>query len=551
MAISEGLFKGQDQSEADLLAPRDWDQETAPKPSFLEGAGLAPITGAAAGIANSISVLARGLRVDQSQEVPDANAAAAGATRDEGPQHQPWMDDWNAKLDDIQAQAHAGAKSMAPDPLTTGTGANLVHGFTKAITEFSIGSLAGPQSGAAVLGLSEGYSRYLDLREQGVDDETAARSAWLTGVANGAGALMPMSLPAKLFESVPLSGTLLAQAGAGAVINTAFGTASQVGDAAILRKAGYPAMADQLQPWDAAQLWTNALTGAFFGVHQGMIGGIRIDPSVRDAAKVIQDRQEIIDRAVGVPVDMKSMAVHQQAMTTALGDLMAGKPVDLGGVDMEGAGFARPEQDSVWAANVIRDEFEKAGVMEHAEAFDDFLNDKIPPEPKPAETVGQDTGELLTPESVGARITDAQERLQEAGPEPAPEDRAAMVEAEKARLVTPESVRARLEEAHGEELPKVVEERAQQNVSEAAGDEVRKTAQGDLERAQKDQEQLARSADPAAAALADRPDMTIPAEGKEVKASDALEEAKATADQVDREADIAFTTAVNCEARHA
>jgi hypothetical protein len=188
--------------------------------------------------------------------------------------------------------------------------------------------------------------------------------------------------------------------------------------------------------------------------------------------------------------------------------------------------------------------------MDAMDDFDKWVRGEEAKKPEELSNVGGEQGEPLTPESVAARKEDAQARLKEAGPEPTPEDRARLIEEEQARLVTPESVRERLEEAHGPDVQKVVADKARENVSIASKDAERQQATDDLGKALQDEQMLARTADPAAAALADRPDMTIPHEGKEVKASDALEEAKATSQQVDKEADTAFTTAVNCAQRH-
>jgi len=459
---------------------------------------------------------------------------------------EPWEKKTNEVLQGIETNAREGAKGLMPDPRTTGTAANLVNGFSRSITEFGMGALGGPATGAAVLGTTEGYARYHDLKDQGVDDETAQRSALITGVTNAAGALIPFNLPAKLLEPLSTAGTFLTQMGAGATINASLGAASREADSLILSHAGYPEMAEQSKPWDEANLMADAITGAFFGgaaAHEGFRNST-VAPSVRDAASVIHDHQEILNRAPGVPVDMASAAIHRDALEHAMTDLLSNRPVDLS--DMEGATFARPEQDTALSRQIMREEFEKAGVLADAEEFDRWLKGE---EPKPKELPPEkaaEPGEVLTPESVQARLKDAQERLEAAGPELKPEERAAAVEAEKERLMKPESVRQRLEEKYGEEMPKVVQERAEATV--AAPEEARKQAQGDLEKARADQEQLARTADPAIAALAEHPDMEL---AKDVKASDALEVARMEHEQAEREADTAFSTAVTCEARHA
>ena len=276
-------------------------------------------------------------------------------------------------------------KSFSPDPRTTGSAANLVQGFSHAVTEFAAGNLAGgPVAGASLLGASEGYAHYQDLRDEGVDEGTAKKSAILTGLASGAGAVLPMSLPAKWLAGLSTTGTLLTQAGTGAAVNSAFGAASRLASAKILDDAGYPEMAEQQKPWDALNMATDAITGLFFGAHAGLHGlkAADVDPSIRDAAKVVQDRQEVADRAPGIPVDMKSAAVHRQALETALGDLMSDHPVELNADDMDGATFARPEENTVEAREIMRDEFMKSGVLDDAAAFDRWLAGEEEPKSK-------------------------------------------------------------------------------------------------------------------------------------------------------------------------
>lgn len=547
MAVSEGLFRGQDQSAQALESSPGWTIDEQ-KPQFWDSFGLLPVmTGIGSGVANGVATLANGLKFSQEPDEFAPSEAAYQASKGELP---PWQKKVNDVLDSIETQARAGAKSLMPDPKTTGTAANILNGFARSVTEFGAGTLsAGPVGGAAVLGGTEAYSRYHDLRDQGVDDETAKRSALITGITNAAGALTPFSLPAKLLEPLSAAGAFLTQTGAGAAINTSMGAASRLADSAILRHAGYPDMADQAKPWDEANLLTDAVTGAFFGAHAGFEGlrDTAVGPQARDAAAVVHDHQEIINRAPGVPVDMASAAIHREALQSALTDLMQNKPVSLD-ERVDGATFARPDQDTEISRSIIKEEFDKAGVLADAEEFDRWLKgetvprETLPPE-KPTEA-----GEVLTPESVQARLVDAQGRLALAGEEPKPEERAAAIEQEKERLTTPESVRERLQATYGEDIARVVAERAETPFKEV--DEARKQAQSDLEKAQADQEQLARAADPAQAALAARPDMELPTDGKPVKAADTLEAARMESEQVDREADTAFMTAAACASRY-
>lgn len=507
MPIGEGLYRSQDQIEEDAQTGPGWtiDQQ---KPGMWEGLGLSVPRGLGQGVANGIAALAHGLQYPGQESTTDAMlngpmAASYAIAHPESPQQplEPWMKGWQGEAERAEAGARRASQDLVPDPRTTGSAANVVQGFTRAVTEFGAGALAGgPIAGAGVVGTTEGYARYLDLKDQGVDDETARRSGILTGITNAAGAVLPMALPGKFLAGLSTPAALLTQAGTGAAINTSFGAVARAGDAEILRKAGYSEMADQMEPWDKMNLATDAISGLFFGATAGF-HGLRADPSVRDAAKVVQNRQEVINRAPGVPVDMKSAAVHQESLRTALDQLSNDQPVHIDADSIAGATFARPEQDPEFSAKIIRQEFERANVLQDAKEFDDWLAGRLQEEKAPAEVPrGTEVGEPLTAESVQARLEEAQARL-EATTERTPEE----VEAEKERLKQPPELHAqRVERLGGEEQA----ESAVQQEAEAPNIE-RAAAQKDLEKVQADQVALATATDPAAAAIAARPNLEI------------------------------------------
>lgn len=393
MPLSNALYKSQDETEQDLTEGPGWtiDEE---KPSFFSGALEAIPRGIGRGVADGLSVLTHGLQYSGDSSPMDAvmnGPAAARAATEEmltgKKEEQPWRESWNTEAQELGEKARDYSKSLIPDPRITGMGANVVHGFAKAVTEFSVGSVGGPLSGATVLGASEGYARYQDLRDQGVDEQTAQRSGLLEAATSGGSAILPMGMAARWLKGLSTAGTLGAQALAGAAINTSFGAASRYASAKILEDAGYPEQAEQQRPWDETNLITDSLAGLFFGAHAGWHGlkdltAADIDPSIRDAANVVQDRQEVNERAPGVPVNMKSAAVHRASLETALGDLMTDRPVDLAHLDTEGAAFARPEIDESHATDIIREEFQKSGVLDFAGDFDRWLAGEEPKTPK-------------------------------------------------------------------------------------------------------------------------------------------------------------------------
>ena len=404
MPLNSGLFKGQDQSEADL-GGSGWtiDQQT---PSFFDNVVGSPFRGIAQGAANGIALLTHG--VEQPFHAAQAFGEITNPARAFGQtpiNDEPWKTAPTAP-DKAEADVRQFAKSMTPDPRVTGTAANLVQGVTRSVTEFTAGTLAaGPEAGAALLGSSEGYAHFNDLIDQGVDEKTAEKSALLTGALNAGGAFLPLKLPASWIGNLSTAGTYLAQAGAGAAINTSFGLGQRYASAKILEDAGYTELAKQEGLWDSTNIAADAISGLFFGAHAAW-HGLKVgdvDPSLRDAAKVAQDRASVDGRAPGVAVDMKSAAAHRRALETSLGDLLNDKPVDIHPEDVEGAKFARPEEDQSEAAAIIREAFEKSGVLKDHEEFDRWLAGEGPKpgEPEPASQQTAESRESVKTEPEG------------------------------------------------------------------------------------------------------------------------------------------------------
>lgn len=433
MALQSGLFKSQDQQEQDLTDGPGWTIDEQ-KPTFFGNFAGAIPRGLGQGAADGINVLAHGISTDALPALIKASPFASlisGTGPDADVTKVPGVKEAQEKLDAAADATREYSKSLMPDPRITGVGSNVIQGFSKAATEFTAGTLAaGPAAGAALLGSAEGYAHYQDLLDQGVDPETAQKSAMLTGTTSAISAVMPMALPARLLSSLSTAGTLLAQAGTGSLINTGFGVATRYESAKILADAGYQSMADQTKPWDETNLLTDALTGLFFGAHAGYHGlkdlrAADIDPSIRDAAKVVQDRQEVIDRAPGVPVDMASAAIHRQSLETALGDLLSNKRVNLGD-ETDGATFARGDVDDSAALQIMHDEFMRSGVLDDAAAFDRWARGETevleprkitekptalerpeePAEPQPPKAEEAEPGELGSKDIATQAVTD-------------------------------------------------------------------------------------------------------------------------------------------------
>lgn len=411
MALNSGLFEGQDRNEQDLLQSPGWtiDEQHA---GFFDNAALALPRGIGQAGANIMGTLAQGF-----QDIDDSMSMDLLVPKEQKPAPSP-------TLQSVQDSTREFSKTLTPDPRVTGGAANLVQGFSKAVTEFTAGTLAGgPGLGASLLGASEGNARYHDLLDEGVDDATARKGGTIEALASGGGALLPMGLPAKwLGGSLSTVGTMLAQAGTGAAINTTFGIASRYASSKILEDAGYHEMADQQKPFDEMNLAADAISGLFFGAHHGWgeINQSHVDPSVRDAAKVVQDRQAVAERAPGVPVDMRSAAVNRQELESSMGDLLAGKKVEIAADDVEGATFARTENPlNDEARQIIADHFKESGVFEAADAHDAWLRgegDEMEPTTPATLIDGRPAEEQSETQATPEAETKGEEEPQEPGP---------------------------------------------------------------------------------------------------------------------------------------
>ena len=377
---------------------------------------LTPLRGIASGAMEAGRVLVHGLpsiaRAMSQGDQGDISATLeqqADAQRDptvKPPWEQP-LTEWSSKMSD---EARAGAKAVTPDPRTTGSAANLVFGASKVLTEggLSLAATAGNiPAAAASMGYISGMARYRDLKDQGVDDDTAEKLATTEGILQGAGMVAPMGLPAKWIEAMTPVRQALTQLATGAAANAGQGVASRYITHQILTDAGYTQLADQSKTLDGEAIASDLISGAFFGgAHYAgqrpelaqrareLADSGQIDAQVRDAAKVVQtERMAAVDRAPGVPVDPQSQAKHQAALEKSISDLLENKPVDIED-EAAGATFARPaESDRPDLRQMMVNEFKNAGVADEAAKLDDlqalmehkFGDKSVKPQERPLE----------------------------------------------------------------------------------------------------------------------------------------------------------------------
>lgn len=450
--------------------------------------GLNPITplrGITSGALEAGSVLVHGLpglaralsQADQGDMSPTLEQQD-DAQRDPNvkpPWEQP-LTEWSNQTADA---ARAGAKSVTPDPRTTGSAANLVFGASKVLTEggLSLAATAGNiPAAAATMGYISGMARYRDLKDQGVDDATAEKLATTEGILQGAGMVAPIGLPAKWIEAMAPVRQALTQLAAGAAANAGQGIASRYITHQILADAGYTQLAEQNKALDGEAIAADLIAGSFFGGahYAGQRGELadrarqlasndQMDTQIRDAAKVVQtERMAAVDRAPGVPVDPQSQAMHQAALEKSISDLLGDKPVDVE-EEVTGATFARPaesEEQQQPLREMMINEFKNAGVADEAAKFDD-LNSIL--EQKFARTVKPQEKPIDLPKSEGEEtpwddLNDQLPAMEEEKPAPAEEPRETAPGAEPAEAL----------EARAKDISDTVSEQAPKMFSAAA-----------------------------------------------------------------------------------
>lgn len=155
----------------------------------------------------------------------------------------------DAKNAEMARRSREYARELRPDPATAGLAENIVFGLSRGLTK-AAGAVAtaGPVAGAVAFGGSEAAAINDDLERVGVDPQTRGKVAALTGVANAASILLPMSGP-----TLKSTAALYLAGGPGGFI------AQQAGTRQILESAGYAQEASKYDPLDPVGLTLSAL----------------------------------------------------------------------------------------------------------------------------------------------------------------------------------------------------------------------------------------------------------------------------------------------------
>jgi hypothetical protein len=286
--------------------------------------------------------------------------------------------------------------SITPDPMTTGTGAQILYGVTSSLLPVVA---AGPLGAAGMAATGGGFmftGTASDLAEQGVDPATAIGGGLIDGLFQAGG----IALPAAFSKNV-LRNTLLY----GPAANVAQSVVAQKTLSSYLESRGYDQLADHYGDVQAAAVAADIVLGAAFGYLGARGANIpasardRIPPpsqDQRDAASVALDSKHIeIDTAPEFAADDEALRAHIARINLAIEQLVAGQPVNIDGVDVKGETVPRPDLEG--QEQVIVDAFNNSGLanlVDEIEVLTAELERRGIPTTRPGEegTVFQDIG---------------------------------------------------------------------------------------------------------------------------------------------------------------
>lgn len=333
-------------------------------------AGFLQATGATADVAGAFgeSAAAQGMVSagnDLQMRTPAADAALSKLL-DKG------MSTHTQPGDELRAKA----KDFMPDPTTTGAATQILAGLANFGVQAVAAGAAGP-AGLLNLGVDQGATEMANLRDQGVDASTAAKSGAVAGV------VAPLSL-------------LLPMTGANAWIRAAKGAAGGVAATAgqaeaerlILQHGGYDKLASQYDPLDPTALALGAIVPAVFGAAFGheappMVGknGKPREPIASDVALTPEEQAHsdayessatnlrVLQQAIDAEKNPGNKAILQQEMerlTTAHQAIDTGAAADP---DLQAAARTKQTAAALDASRLTPDE-DLVGHEQHQQALE-------------------------------------------------------------------------------------------------------------------------------------------------------------------------------------
>ncbi|MDF7671162.1 hypothetical protein PT276_08160 [Orbaceae bacterium ESL0721] len=212
-------------------------------------------------------------------------------------------------------------------------------------------------------GVIQGYADYEQGLAEGLDKETAAEKAFITGGGTALGGYVPLTMGFKLspftkaFLKSQSKGALyraygevaLTDIGHTAGANIAVGVGSRGFTHDILKANGYDQMAAQYTALDDSAMLVDGTLGLIFG-GVAKYGELRQQHTI-DALLLKNNQLHQTGAAPGVPTDVESMNLHNKALNKAFEDMISGQPVDVSEIVQNGNFIIKDDTD--WHSLVL------------------------------------------------------------------------------------------------------------------------------------------------------------------------------------------------------
>lgn len=186
--------------------------------------------------------------------------------------------------------ARKKVKSNTPNPETTGTASQVIHGIARTLPKaagYTVMSGGSAIVAAPLFGADLGIYKAGELRDKGVDAKTAAMAGWAEGIGSAIGLAAPASLGTSYGKSVLF----------GVTTNPALDVSQQSAEEYILRNYGYADVAAEYDPFNTANILTSAVLGGAFGVMGARSArGSKIEDA-KAAIKEIDEKAGISDKS--------------------------------------------------------------------------------------------------------------------------------------------------------------------------------------------------------------------------------------------------------------
>jgi hypothetical protein len=210
----------------------------------------------------------------------------------------------------VDEYANNAVDYWAPSHAEVGKAGQVLGGFAEIV-----GPLMAAGGNPALLIGTQEMGQATDLARQGVDAGTAVRAGVIQGAASAAGFKLPF-----------LGSTLATRMASGAIGNAAVNTWAAATQRAWLESDGYKELAAQYDPNDLEARAVDVLSGLAFGG----VEHLQARPGDLDAIAVANNAKHFQrDTAPGAPADLAASVAHQDALETAIDQLMKGEPVSV------------------------------------------------------------------------------------------------------------------------------------------------------------------------------------------------------------------------------